>query len=107
MDQSVNIQSLLEVIAYITPLGVLIWKAARMSTKIEQNEKDINGLAAKHEKDEKAIKEDIDLKYTELKEAIEESKIETRQETKEILETVTEIKVSIATIATKLDTFIK
>ncbi|MBR1722813.1 MAG: hypothetical protein IJ727_10090 [Treponema sp.] len=49
MDKSQLLYSLFEVVIFFLPVAGLIWKAAKQSGRIEELEKDLNGLGKKVE----------------------------------------------------------
>lgn len=49
MDKTQLLYSLFEVIIFFLPVAALIWKAAKQAGRIEELEKDLNGLGKKVE----------------------------------------------------------
>lgn len=49
MDKGMLFYNLLEVLVFFIPVGGLIWKAAKQSGRLEELEKDLNGLGKKVE----------------------------------------------------------
>jgi ABC-type transporter Mla subunit MlaD len=74
-----QIISLIQTIIYLLPVLGIVWKASQLSSKLSENEKDINGLGDKLNK----WKDKTDLKLEEIDASINSlnvvmSRIETR-----------------------------
>lgn len=49
MDKEMLLYNLLELLVFFLPVGGLVWKAAKQSGRLEELEKDLNGLGKKVE----------------------------------------------------------
>ena len=81
MDKGMLFYNLLEVLVFFIPVGGLIWKAAKQSGRLEELEKDLNGLGKKVEGISETNKHAID----------------------EIGKNITSLTISISNITTSLE----
>ena len=79
-------------IIYLLPVLALVWKGAKLTSKLEQLEKDVEEKTAKFCRDHK-----------EMQAKIEEERKSTDKTIDAIMLTLTDIKTSIARVETKLD----
>ena len=79
-------------IIYLLPVLALVWKGAKLSAKIEELEKDVEEKTAKFCTDHK-----------EMQKRIDEERKSTDKSIDAIMNTLTEIKTSLARVETKLE----
>lgn len=79
-------------IIYLLPVLALVWKGAKLTSKLEQLEKDVEERTTKFCRDHK-----------EMQAKIEEERKLTDKAIDAIMLTLTDIKTSIARVETKLD----
>jgi len=86
------VKDLINTIVFLLPVLALVWKGAKLTSRLEQLEKDVKDKTDKFCKDHK-----------EMQERIEEERKSTDRSIDAIMETLTEIKTSLARVETKLE----
>lgn len=86
------LKDLLNTIIFLLPVLALVWKGAKLTSRLEQLEKDVR------EKTEKFCKD-----HKEMQSTIEEQRKSTDKSIDAIMDTLTEIKTSLARVETKLE----
>jgi len=81
MDKGMLFYTLIEIFIFLMPVGGLIWKAAKQAGRLEELEKDLNGLGKKVEGISETNKHAID----------------------EISKNITSLTISISNITTSLE----
>lgn len=85
MEKSQMVYSLLESIIFLIPVGLLIWKAAKQASTLEEHEKRLQTI-------------ETDIK---------ESQKQTNTDIKEIKEQITDVRMTITKLCTLLEGFNK
>ena len=86
------IKDFIQTIAFLTPVLLLVWKGARLTSRLEQLETTVQEKIKKFCDDHKAMKEEL-----------EEEENSRRADTKALLAALNDIQKSIVRIETKLD----
>jgi len=85
MTNAQMLYSLLEIIVFLIPVGLLIWKAAKQSSKLDEHEKRLSTV-------------ELDIK---------ERQIQTNNDIKEIKDQITDIRLGLTKLFTLLEGGIK
>lgn len=92
MNNAEFLKEFINTIGFLLPVLGLVWKGAKLTSRVEQVEREVKEKSDKFCKDHK-----------EMQERIEEQRKSTDRSIDVIMDTLTEIKTSIARVETKLE----
>ena len=93
----------IQTIIFLMPVLALVWKGAKMSSKVEQLEATVKEKTDKFCKDHAEMEKRIEQLNTDMQKRIEEEHKNTDRSLDAVMQTLTKIEKSIVRIETKLD----